>query len=163
MNLKKYYPYTPIYTVEENENTIIIYTTTPEKEMKTVYDLPMCGKQVIIKISTGITDDISSYFPKDDLKDNFEDDLEDGSKDKVYPWMDTNGNSKRLNNFIALCCKSLKDVDTLEHILTLSSIRLCPDDYVDIRLLTFKRSIQPPENNAVSSGRGRKTELDYSK
>lgn len=131
--------------------------------MKTVYDLPMCGKQVIIKISTNIIDDISSYFPKDDLKDNFDDDLEDGSKDKVYPWMDTNGNSKRLNNFIALCCKSLKDVDTLEHILTLSSIRLCPDDYNDIRLLTFKRSIQPPENNAVSSGRGRKTELDYSK
>ena len=163
MNLKKYYPHTPIYTVEENENTIIIYTTTPEEEMKTVYDLPMCGKQVIIKISTDIIDDISSYFPKDDLKDNFEDDLEDGSKDKVYPWMDTNGNSKRLNNFIALCCKALKDVDTLEHILTLSSIRLCPDDYDDIRLLTFKRSIQPPENNAVSSGRGRKTELDYSK
>ena len=62
MNLKKYYPYTPIYTVEENENTIIIYTTTPEEEMKTVYDLPMCGKQVIIKISTDIIDDISSYF-----------------------------------------------------------------------------------------------------
>lgn len=80
MNLKKYYPHTPIYTVEENENTIIIYTTTPEEEMKTVYDLPMCGKQVIIKIST----DISSYFPKDDLKD----DLKDGPKIRfIHGWI----------------------------------------------------------------------------
>lgn len=132
MNLEKYYPCTSIESIEVTDDIVIIHTDSSEKENKNICDLPIFGKKVIIKIS----------------------------KDKTYPWMDTNGNTKRLNDFIASCCKTIKDGHTLEHILTLNGIRLCPPDYNGIYDLALKRHTKI--NNAkFSCERGQKTSLDY--
>lgn len=132
INLKKYYPKTPIEDIDIQNNVIIISTT--QSTTQNVYDLPIFGKKVIVKVPL--------Y--------------------KNYPWMDENGNSKRLNNFVALCCKLLKDGYTIEHILTLSGIRLTPPDYDHIKKLFSSR---PATKNIISLSsapkRGRKTELDY--
>ena len=101
MNLKKYYPNTSIKNIELDNDIIIIHTASSERETRNIHDLPIFGKKVIIKVS----------------------------EDKKYSWMDTNGNTKRLNNFISLCCRAVEDGHTIEHILTLSGIRLCPSDY----------------------------------
>ena len=134
MNLKKYYPNTSIKNIELDNDIIIIHTSSSERETRNIHDLPIFGKKVIIKVS----------------------------EDKKYSWMDTNGNTKRLNNFISLCCRAVEDGHTIEHILTLSGIRLCPSDYDTIKALTAKRSVSTHINiNDFSSGRGRKTGTNY--
>lgn len=137
MDLEEYYPETPIVQIEQDESTIIIHTAEPEKEVRTIQDLPIFGKGVVIRVTS----------------------------DADYPWIDKDYNmyTVRLNEFILSCMKAVPDSAALEKILGLDNIRISPTDPIDIFISKKKRgksnSTQLPA--VKTQTRGAKTRIDY--
>lgn len=130
MNFEDYYPGATIHNVEYLENIIIIHTEAdPEKEVRTINDLPMFGKSVLIRVS----------------------------EDASYEWIGVTSKTKRLNKLITSCCKSAPDEDSMEELVALNNVRCSPFEPCIIidsnRDLYEKSSVPVPVSKRDNRGR----------
>lgn len=137
MDLEKYYPTTPIIQIEQDENSITIHTAEPEKEVRTIQDLPIFGKKVTIKVTS----------------------------DADFPWIDKDYNTYtvRVTEFILSCMKAVPDSASLEEILGLDNIRISPSDPIYIFISKKEKGkLNSTQLPAVKTQtRGAKTKIDY--
>lgn len=136
MNFEDYYPGTHIKQIEYQDDIIIIHAeSSPRKKVRTIHDLPIFGKKVIIKISDGDS----------------------------YEWIGTKHNTKRLNKFITCCCRLSRDGNILEDLLALGNIRCAPSEVGDI--IPANSSLYDHATAPVSlprtDTRGAKPKLDF--